>query len=324
MIVRESIIRDFARIIIWYPVRLIIGCLPVTVSFALFRLLGRMHFRMNFRTVQTLRNNIFRGNPHLHDQAAAAIIKTYLENHYIDRLHIFTYPRLRQSSELDKICSIEAVERIDSVLKKGKGAIIVLGHYGPIQLPLFQLGTSGYRIIQVGLPTGEGLSWIGRHVAFRLRLRYEKMIPAYILPADTFLRPLFNHLKMNGIVMMNIDPAGGGKWIGRLLWKSFFGHCIPFSLGSAILSHKTGAPILPLSIHRTGRKRYLFTIHEPVLPEESRSPESLLDRMVDWYEHMVSKDPGLWHFWDEFEEGKLIRNREQGLCPVIFSGETHE
>jgi phosphatidylinositol dimannoside acyltransferase len=308
MIVRESIIRDFARLVIWYPVRLIIGCLPVTVSFALFRLLGGLHVRICAGSVKKLGNNIHRGHPHITDQTAAAIIRTYLENHYIDRLHIFTYPRLRHSSEMGKICSVEAAERIDSVLKKGKGAIIVLGHYGPIQLPLFQLGASGYRIIQVGLPTGEGLSWVGRHVAFRLRLRYEKMIPAEILPADTFLRPLFNHLKSNGIVMMNLDPAGGGRWIGRLMWKQFFGYRIPFSLGSAILSHKTGAPILPLSIDRTGRTRYLFTIHEPVWPEESRSPEILLERMVDWYEQMVSKDPGLWHFWDEFEEGKLIRN----------------
>ncbi|MGB3976913.1 MAG: lysophospholipid acyltransferase family protein [bacterium] len=310
MIVRESFSRDVARLVIWYPVRLIIKFLPVTFSFSLFRLLGRLHFYLGTRSTENLRKNILLGHPAIDRKTTNAILKSYLENHYIDRLHIFTYPRLKSKKEMNKICSIEGLDLLASALNERKGVIIVLGHYGPIQLPLFQLGSLGYPIIQVGLPTDDGLSWTGRNVAFKLRMRYESMIPAKILPADTFLRPLFSHLKENGIVMMNIDPAGGGRWIGRLLWRPFFNHCIPFSLGSATLAHKTGAPLLPLSIKRLPDKTYRFEFDEVIRPEESQTPEMTLDRLIKWYERVVSEDPGLWHFWDEYEIGKMIRDKE--------------
>jgi phosphatidylinositol dimannoside acyltransferase len=304
MIVRESLSRDIARLIVWYPVRLLIGILPIRLSFDLFRFFGNMHFYAARNA--SLRSNIRRGLPAADNRTLDNIVRIYLQNHYIDRLHIFTYPKLRQSRQSDKICGIEGTEHLDAALKKRKGAIIVLGHYGPIQLPLFQLGQAGYPLIQVGLPTDEGLSFVGRNVAFRLRLVYENMIPAQILPADTFLRPLFRHLKQNGIVMMNIDPAGGGKWIGRMEKHPFFGRQIPFPIGPALLAEKTDAPVLPLSIHRINSNRYLFQVHPPDTISAEKTPELFTRKLAKWYEKHVLTDPGLWHFWDEFEPGKLI------------------
>jgi len=304
MIVRESLKRDIARLIIWYPVRLLILILPVKISFAFFRLLGRSHYYFKRNALNDLRTNIRRG---LHDESLIEqTIKTYLENHYIDRLHIFTYPRLRRTENLSKVCKITGLNHLESALKNGAGAIIVLGHAGPIQLPLFHLGQSGYSVIQIGLPTGEGLSWIGRNVAFRLRLIYEAMIPARILTANRFLRPLFKHLQKNGVVMMNIDPAGGGKWIGQLSTQKFLGASIPFPLGSAILSCKTGAPILPLSIKKLADSTWFCELHPAYDPVTTGNEQQFVKNMAEWYQEIVMQDPGLWHFWDEFEPGKLI------------------
>ncbi len=304
MIVRESLARDLARLIIWYPVRLLIGLLPVRTSFALFRIFGFLNFRIMKN--KALRTNIQRGLPNISAAELDNVVKTYLQNHYIDRLHIFTYPKLRISRNLQKICSIEGTEHLDAALQNGKGAIVVLGHYGPIQLPLFHLGKAGYPIVQVGLPTDEGLSLIGRKVAFRLRLVYEAMIPARILPANNFLRPLFRHLGNNGVVMMNIDPAGGGKWIGRMTRHPFMGYNIPFPVGPELLATKTKASVLPLSIHRVYSNRYVFRLHPPDTLLSEQTSESITSQLVKWYEQQVLKDPGLWHFWDEFEPGKLI------------------
>ncbi|MBN1879859.1 lysophospholipid acyltransferase family protein [bacterium] len=313
MIVRESLLRDTARLVVWYPVRWFIRLMPISISFRFFRFLATLHKRISPGTLQTLRNNIQRGLPEIVD--IEPVLQTYLENHYIDRLHIFTYPRLKNPAALSSLCSLEGCEHLDAVLSRNKGVIIVLGHYGPIQIPLFHLGQAGYDIIQVGLPTAEGLSWIGRHVAFRLRLKYEKMIPVRILPANEFLRPLFEHLKKNGVIMMNIDPAGGGKWLGRLSWRLFLHHWIPFPLGAIHLSRKTGAPIVPLSIHRSGKDRYLFRLHPALESGETTSPVTEMDELVAWYEDEVRQDPGLWHFWDEFEEGKLIRSQHAANTP---------
>lgn len=319
MIVRESLIRDTARLIVWYPVRWLVGMLPVEFAFRFFRVLARIHHLLTLWRFQSIRNNIRRAFPETGD--IDSILKIYLENHYIDRLHIFTYPKLRDPAGLARICSFEGSGNLDQALRDGCGAIIVLGHFGPIQLPLFLLGQAGYSIIQVGLPTDEGLSWIGRQVAFRLRMKYERMIPVRILPADDFLRPLFHQLKDGGVVMMNIDPAGGGRWIGRLCRHRFFGSEIPFPLGSILLSRKTGAPILPLSIHRVAGGKYAFQLHPPIRQSPDMTTEDVSATLASWYESVVRQDPGLWHFWDEFEPGKLISRNpaEQKLSSQTYN-----
>lgn len=309
MIVTESPLRDLARLIIWYPVRWLIQCLPVTISFRLFGLLGLIHKRLRSKSLNAVRANMERAS--LRTDRVNTALDAYIENHYIDRLHIFTYPKLHRSQSIEKVCSLKGIDNLETALEKGCGAIIVLGHSGPIQLPLFNLGKAGYDVIQVGLPTDEGLSWIGRNVAFRLRMKYEAMIPVQILAANKFLRPLFTHLKRKqGVVMMNIDPAGGGRWIGPMTRQPFFGHKIPFPLGSALLSAKTGAPILPLSIVRAADGRWLCTIHPSLGAVKSGCEETFVAEMATWYEQIIRQQPGLWHFWDEFEPGKLV---DQGL-----------
>ncbi len=294
-----------ARLWIWYPVRYLIGLIPVTASIRLFNLMGDLHLLLFRSRLKRLSENIRRGLPQLKPVSMKGILRTYLRNHYLDRLHIFMYPGLKSPETLKNLADLEGIEHLESALERGKGAIVVLGHYGPIQLPLFALGQAGYEIVQIGLPTDQGLSWIGKNVAFRLRMKYEQMIPARIIPANTFLRPVFKHLKSRGVVMMNIDPAGGGNWIGRMVWYHFFGQEIPFPMGYGLLAEKTGAPVLTLSIARIPGGRYRFTLH-PALPSDLAAME-ITSYVSRWYEDIVMKDPGLWHFWDEFEPGKLIK-----------------
>jgi len=144
-------------------------------------------------------------------------------------------------------------EHLNQVLLNGKGCILVHGHFGPAQLPLFALGLKGYNINQLGLPSDEGLSLVGKKVAFKIRQVYEGMIPARIVSAESFLRPLFKHLETNGILMMTGDGTGGDKFVGKFLPVKFFNQEVLFPTGYAALSLKTGAPILPLF---TIRKRF--------------------------------------------------------------------
>jgi phosphatidylinositol dimannoside acyltransferase len=305
MIVHESFKRDLARLIVWYPVRWGMRFLPIRTAFWVMNRFGDLHWLLTKKKGRHFEENLRRAFPSLTGTQVGEIHRTYLQNHYLDRLHIFTYPKLRHPGVMQKISELKGFERLEQTLQQNKGAIIVLGHYGPIQLPLFNLGTKGYRLLQIGLPTDEGVSWIGKHVAFRLRLLYEALIPARILPATTFLRPVFEQLQSNGVVMMNIDFAGGGRWIGKHLACDFLGQSVAFPLGAATLSAKTGAPLMPLSITKVGDEFYCFEIHPPI-EAANRTPEEITSDLVKWYEDEIRNAPGLWHFWDEFEPGKLI------------------
>ncbi len=305
MLVTESLHRDALRLMIWYPFRWLVHILPLMTTLTLFRLLGTIHYYLGRRGVRRIKRNIRRAFPDISDGTLRAHALDYMRNHYTDRLHILTYPKLKQGRTIENIIRLRGVEHLDRVLDLGRGAIIVLGHFGPIQLPLFALGARGYKVIQIGLPTDEGRSWIGKNVAFRLRLEYENMIPARIVSADRFLRPVFEHLSQNGVVMMNIDPAGGGRWIGRFAQVPFFGHTIPMALGSSQLSMKTGAGLLLLTLETDAENGYVAVVHPPI-ENASRDPNPLFQM----YFEQIGRNPGLWHFWDEFEPGKLILDTE--------------
>ncbi|MBN1552305.1 lysophospholipid acyltransferase family protein [bacterium] len=306
MLTRESLKRDIARLFIWYPVRWFFRILPVKTSIKLLYLMGEMHFKLFKNTLRHIEKNIKMGLPDIREEGLQSVLRSYLRNHYFDRLHIFLYPRfIRNIKHVDSLIEFSGLNHLDHALSAGKGVILTLGHYGPIQLPLFGLGSKGYSIIQIGLPVDEGFSWIGRNVAFRLRMKYEGMIPAKIFPADKFLRPIFTQLKDNGAVMVTIDPAGGGKWLGKIIRFPFLGGSIPFPVGPASLSVKTGAPLLPVSVHRKLEGKYNCEIHPP-LSCNTDNPLEITAYLVRWYEDQVAIDPGLWHFWDEFESGKLL------------------
>ncbi len=305
MLVTESLHRDALRLLIWYPFRWLVRLLPLRTAFSLFRLLGMIHYHLGRGGVGGVERNIRRAFPEMSDATIQAHTLDYMKNHYTDRLHIFTYPKLKQGHLIEQVIRLIGVEHLDRVLEGGRGAILVLGHYGPIQLPLFALGARGYNMIQIGLPTDEGRSWIGKHVAFRLRLEYEGLIPARIVSADRFLRPVFEHLSKNGVVMMNLDPAGGGRWIGRFAPVKLFGQTIPMSLGSTQLNMKTGAGLLLLTLEKDAGNGYVAVIHPPI---DNCSGNS--DALFQKYVEQIRRNPGLWHFWDEFEPGKLILDAE--------------
>jgi len=186
--------------------------------------------------------------------------------------------------------------------------VLVHGHFGPVHLPLVALARHGYRMKQIGLPSDEGLSWVGRNVAFRLRLRYEGMIPAEIVHAAGFMRPVFSWLGENGVLMVTGDGSGTDKRVGRHREQRFFGQPVPFPLGPFLIAGKTGAAVLPLFVLPGERAPYRVVVEEPLAAAgsgEERAAE-LSAAFVRRLEARVAAHPGWMHFLDRFCPGKMI------------------
>ena len=305
MLVDESIARDLLRLIIWFPFRWVIKLLPIAWGFASFRLLGKIHYILfpdkNCLLTENLR--LAFGKALQKDRLKEIIVK-YYENHYVDRLQIFLFPRFSKGN-IDKFHTFEGLDNLEGALIKRKGCILIHAHVGPTQLPLCVLGVQGYSVMQIGLPSDEGLTWIGKHVAFRLRQKYEAQIKASIIPAKSFLRPVFEQLKHNGIIMITGDGAGGISPIGKYARFPFLNHQLPFPLGAISLAQRTGAPLLPLFTVIGKDKSYRTIIENPLLIDyrSLKNEQSLIASMnifVKKLETYVSAYPYLWHFWDEF------------------------
>ncbi|MBI1912761.1 MAG: lysophospholipid acyltransferase family protein [Deltaproteobacteria bacterium] len=304
MLVSESFSRDILRLIIWYPFRYFIRALPIGMGFKVMRMLGKLHSAasgINPVIADNLTSAFGKG---MGEEKIKGIIRRYRENHYVNQLQIFLFPRLNKKN-LERHHTFAGIEHLNKALEGKRGCILLHTHFGPAQLPLCALGVLGYKVIQLGLPTDEGLSFIGKNVAFRLRVKYESMIPATILPADKFLRPVFEALKNNGVLMITGDGAGGGKLIGKYVYVPFMGAMTRFPVGAFNIADKTKSPILPMFTVLGEDGKYRSVIHPPISLKADATDEEKVSGFASVFEGHLKQQPYHWHFWDELHERRL-------------------
>ena len=315
MVVNESISRDVLRLLVWYPLRYLILILPVRWGILLLSRLGDMHCLLSKGKKEILVQNLTRLKDGLHRDAKAEehILRGYFRNHYIDHLLIFIFPKFGKK-EVRKFVEISGLEYLDEALKKKKGVILLHGHFGPVHLPLVSLARIGYQLKQVGYPSDEGLSWIGRNVAFRLRLKYEAVIPADIINADSYVRPIFRWLGTNGVLMITGDGTGIDKQMGKYHMFEFFGQQVMFPLGPSILAHKSGATIMPMFVVPGEETLYKIVIEKPIKSDMSAKEgiQDITDQFIRRLEDYISRYPEYMHFLDRFKPGELIQVNKNG------------
>ncbi|MBI5642827.1 MAG: lysophospholipid acyltransferase family protein [Deltaproteobacteria bacterium] len=176
--------------------------------------------------------------PRFGAREAAAIAKNSFENHYMRHIETVFFGRLDKAM-LDKVMRVDGIGHIDAALKKGKGVILLLSHFGSFLLPLPFLGYRGYKVNQI---TGkqEHRSVIGERI-WLWRKSEADWLPVKYIQVGKFLRPLYEALEANEIVAVAFDGRNGTKWAEA----DFFERKAIFSTGPFELARRTGAAIIP-------------------------------------------------------------------------------
>ncbi|MBO8086752.1 MAG: hypothetical protein J7D61_12000 [Marichromatium sp.] len=297
MIVREHPARDLLRLLIWYPLRWFCARAPIALNLRLFAAMGRLHLALSATRRAQLRALFARAYPAADAARIAACSRTYLINHYVDRLSIFHYHRLRGRA-LSRVIEIAGRDRLDAALAESRGCVLVHAHLGPSQLPLVALGRLGYPMTQLGLRSARGLSFIGRRVQLHHRLRLEEAFPAEMIYVARFQRQLYRSLAAGRVLMMAGDGTGTAERYGHHLPHACCGHTLELPLGPFRLAQSAGAPLRFLFLVRDGAYRYRAVIESP--PPGAETPEQLQQAFVARLRHWIDSDPGLWQFWDQF------------------------
>ena len=304
MIVQESIKRDLARLIVWYPIRWMIRILPISAGYQIIAAMGWMHYQLSSRFRALLMKNLQLGlNGQVpEDSPWDDWVKKYMQLHYVGQLSIFLFPSMTKKN-VAQFHTFKGIEHLEQARKEGNGVILLHAHFGPAHLPLHHLGLIGYPILQIGLPTNEGLSWVGQYVAFRLRLYYESKIAATIVPVTAFLRPVLEGLKKDKkVVMTTGDGAGNGNYIGEFSPVPFLSQQILVATGPVDLARRTDAVILPLFTEQLSIGHYQSTIYPPINQDNLSSDQEIMQKWATIFEEYVKKQPYCWHFWDEYDQ----------------------
>lgn len=192
----------------------------------------------------------------------SSVTKEVFENYYMRHVETVFFGRLSKVI-LEKVMRVEGIEHIEAALKKGKGIILLISHFGSFLLPLPFLGYKGYKVNQI---TGKQVhrSLIGERIWF-WRKKEADWLPVKYIQAEKFLRPVYEALASNEIVAVAFDGRNGTKWAEA----NFFERKVIFSTGPFELARKTGAAIIPtFTVRGANNTHSLFLEPEFNLPED--------------------------------------------------------
>jgi KDO2-lipid IV(A) lauroyltransferase len=185
---------------------------------------------------------------------------------------------------------IEGKERLDAALALGYGVVALGAHFGSFTLLGAKLAAEGYPIsvvINVG-----NFPKLWKRLALSDGMAGQKMIP--LNPRATSLKKSLNCLRRNEILHIVADEQlrRGG------LPVPFFGKIAFTPSGPAILSLKTGAPILPMFVVRGDHFKRNLVIGDPIeierTSDEKKDIEMLTAKFTKVIEERVKQAPDQW------------------------------
>ena len=201
----------------------------------------------------------------------------------------------------------ENLHYIDEALQKGKGAILLSGHIGNWELGGVLLSLLGYPSVAIALPHKE-------RPVNNLFNKQREARGLIIVPPQSATRRCLSILSQNKIIAVVADRAFGPN--GIVL--DFLGKKSLFPKGPAIFSAKTGAPIIPVFLVRTGEGRFRIIVHKPIDPGvangNGRIDEEILENIIKKYikivQQMILAYPDQWLMFRDYsveETYKIIK-----------------
>ncbi len=188
---------------------------------------------------------------------------------------------LAREKEISRIAICENPETALELMKNGKGVIFFCGHQANWEL-LFLEGTSRMPGVAIGRPLKNQYlySWIKR--------MRENMGGKVLSPKEAVKEGLraLKQGKFLGIVGDQGMPDSGFScpFLGRLAWTS------PLP---ALLSIKTGAPIIVADIRRE-KGKYFIQYSDPFYPSPQQETESLMRAVLQVFEKRLLAHPEQW------------------------------
>jgi phosphatidylinositol dimannoside acyltransferase len=179
--------------------------------------------------------------------------------------------------------SVDGREHLDAVLARGRGAIMAVPHMGSWDMAGSYAGALGYRISAVAERFPGSLN----DAVVETRERFGLNV---ITLGRAAVRGINDALAANHVVALLCDlEQGPGVSV------NFFGRRATVPGGPAAFALKTGAALLPACQYATAAGRYHVHLDPPLTAHEGDTKESLMQRVIDRFEHFIKERPDQWY-----------------------------
>lgn len=212
------------------------------------------------------------------EAVAAASFRNYLR--YL--VEFLRFPSLSVPA-IERAVEVRGVAHLHAAMARGRGAIAIGFHIGNIDLGAAVLAMQGYPV-QVVVDRFEPAS------LDRLIQGYRRAKGLELIPLEQAPRRGLRALRDRQILALLIDKPTPGAGVV----VDFFGGPIEIPSGAAVLALRTGAPVVPCVVWRTGIGRFVAEVAPPIDPSD-RDARALTQRLVAVLEGWVRRDPAQWY-----------------------------
>ncbi|UCE83861.1 MAG: lysophospholipid acyltransferase family protein [Deltaproteobacteria bacterium] len=276
---------------------LILSWLPMRVGRGYLGLLGRIYYFFNQEEKQQIKRNliaVIRRLPRT-EPMDLTIRRTFrgIFAHYYEKL-LTAYGRYDKVYRfLKKRVELESRQLLDEALSKGKGVILVTGHFGAVEFLPSILALNGYKVTMVVRFKTKRLKRALNRRAARLGIT--------LLDASNGNGVIFTAcqaLKSNQILITECDEFEAWR-PDRKRTTSFLGCTSPLDRTLDLLQRRYDSPVIMGLVCRASGNRYGLKLHSLNGVQHWPETESLSKRALEVLEWYIYLAPDQWYQWKQ-------------------------
>jgi lauroyl/myristoyl acyltransferase len=279
----------------------LLGWLPARALYGLANLTGELAYILFVR----VRHSVWDNMRHVMGPAtakadlrrAARQVFRNTARYYVD---LVSRPRLDARRFYERqLIHYGLEENLMAALKRGKGVVLVSGHFGDAELVIQGLLPLGVKALALTEP-------LEPPALSRLVHRLRSSAGHTFLPVNlSNVKAALRYLKAGGLVALMCDRDVEG----RSLRVPFCGAPASMPVGAVELAMRTGAALVPVFAHRRDGNQYEVFLEPPVDLARTGDPRTDLEtnvlRLLQRFEPHLRSDPGQWTVLEAvWEDGK--------------------
>ena len=192
------------------------------------------------------------------------------------------------------IVRVENVATLDAALERGKGAIVITGHFGNWEVATAGALSSAHFAYALGRFHFVRREFKPRWVDALVTRRFRRA-GFGTLPKRGALDAIVQCLEKGDMAVFPFDQHAGGR---DAISVEFFGHPAGTFRSVAVLALATGAPVLPAASWREPDGRHVLRFEEPLLAIECEDVNEAIRRNTRAYnaalERLILRHPEQW------------------------------
>ena len=232
-------------------------------------------------------DNISKAYPELNKNEINIILKNSYQNLGITLIELLYIKKL-SNEELKNNIEYENIELIEELLSRGKGLLLLSGHYGNWE----------YLAYSAGIFTGKQLNVIVKNqknkILNKILNQYRSKSGNNLIPMNKAALEIIRVIKNKGMVALLADQAASKT---KDIFVDFFGRPAITYEAPAKLALKFDIPIIMGFAERQGNNKYKVKLHEikyDDLKNNENAVELLTQRHVKILEDQIKLNPNQW------------------------------